>query len=164
MRLDVGNDVVEQIVLEGRHAIASPAWPGRRLRSSGPGKAVWHDDDHWNDLLFEVKIVENRVGRSLFLPTRLVVSSPVEEIEHGELRILGIPRRRINDHLPLVAGRLRVVFDRLRNSRATGIESLRRRRQRRLIGLNRNRTKRQNRRAGAQQSNHKSSVHGDLGG
>ena len=126
----------------------SRAWPSRAWprRASGLGRfrlgrvglgggrplgeAVGHHHDHRQELLLGVEVVEDHVGRALLDPASLVVAGAVEEVEDRVLGVLGVARRRVDEHLPLAADRFGIVLDRLDlaplDAVAPGVEAPRR--------------------------------------
>ncbi len=88
VRLDVGNHCLKHILLE----------------SAAASLCVGHHDDHCNDFLLGIELIQDGIGRALFLPTGLVVARTVQQVEDWIRRVLWIVGRQI-DHHPLFAAK-----------------------------------------------------------
>src|SRR5262245_37299917 len=147
MRLDVGNDVFEQIVLERfspRTETAAPSAAPTTEPASATGVGVCcgitigEDNDHRLDLLVGNQIIENNVGNTPSRPLlSLVAADAVQHIELGILLVRGIAGRRVDLHPPLHADGFGIVVDPLElafgDAFARLIKSLGRRREGRFV-------------------------------
>ena len=117
--LDVGDDVLEQLVREpllgGLHR--GDALGGGRRAGREPGKvrragqaAVGHHHDHRPGLLLRQQVVEDEAGAADRAPARVLVAAAVQEVEDGVLRVAAVvARRRVDVHAPLRVERARVI-------------------------------------------------------
>src|SRR6185436_18897250 len=93
VRLDEGNDVFVQIVLEGLSPTAEAATETVLASARGicRGIAVGEDDDHRFDFLVIDKIVEDQMSDTTLCPLfSLIGADAVEQIQHGILLVPGI--------------------------------------------------------------------------
>ncbi len=126
LRLNGGNQTVEQVALELREALGVLRREGlvRRRRAVVRERAtVGHHDDHRRRLSGGDEVVNDRVGVDVTAPFPLVAADAVQQVEHGIFPVGRVMRRKINDRFAPRAGDGGIVFKHFGASR----DSVRRR-------------------------------------